>query len=120
MKRILLVDDEKKIRKIYNKLLTQEGYNVIEAVNAMQASEILVREKVDLVLLDINMPEIDGGILYDIMELFHKDVKVVVSSVYLLDEQRERIKGAYDYHDKSQGNEILLDKIRTAIENSTT
>ncbi|MFH1478265.1 MAG: response regulator [Candidatus Omnitrophota bacterium] len=120
MKKILVVDDEKKIRKIYVKLLSAEGYEVVESLNPMQASEILVKERIDLVLLDINMPEVDGSVLYDVMQLFHKKVKVIVASVYPLDEQKHRIKDAYDYYDKSDGSEILLYKIKKALENGVS
>jgi len=117
MKKILIVDDEKKIRKIYNGLLTGEGFEVIERSNAMEASETLVREKVDLVLLDIKMPEVDGSILYEVMQLFHKRVKVIVTSVYPLDEQKHLIAGASDYYDKSQGIDMLISKINKVLEN---
>ena len=116
MKKILIVDDEKKIRKIYSGLLMGEGFEVIERSNAMEASETLVREKVDIVLLDINMPEVDGSILYEIMQLFHKRVKIIVTSVYPLDEQKRLIAEAADYYDKSQGIDILISKINKVLE----
>ena len=120
MKKILIVDDEKKIRKTYSGLLRGEGFDVIERSNAMEASETLVREKVDLVLLDIKMPEVDGSILYEVMRLFHKRVKVIVTSVYPLDEQKRLIAEAADYHDKSQGIGILLSKINKVLGNGQT
>ena len=116
MKKILIVDDEKKIRKIYSGLLIGEGFEVIERSNAMEASEALVREKVDLVLLDIKMPEVDGNILYEVMQLFHKSVKIIVTSVYPLDEQKRLIAGTADYYDKSQGIDILISKINKVLE----
>ena len=117
MKRILIVDDEKKIRKIYSRLLIGEGFEVIEKSNAMEASEVLIRENIDLVLLDINMPEVDGGVLYEIMQLFHKKTKVIVTSVYPLDEQRHLIAEAVDYYDKSQSMEALMVKVKEALRN---
>ena len=93
-----------------------EGFEVIERSNAMEASETLVREKVDIVLLDINMPEVDGSILYEIMQLFHKRVKIIVTSVYPLDEQKRLIAEAADYYDKSQGIDILISKINKVLE----
>ena len=117
MKRILIVDDEKKIRQIYSRLLIGEGFEVIEKSNAMEASEVLVRENIDLVLLDINMPEVDGGVLYEVMQLFHKKTKVIVTSVYPLDEQRRLIAEAVDYYDKSQSMEMLMVKVKEALRN---
>lgn len=117
MGKILIVDDEKKIRKIYSRLLTAEGFEVIEKFNAMEASETLVREKVDLVLLDIKMPEVDGSILYEVMQLFNRKARIIVTSVYPLDEQKRLIPEAVDYYDKSQGTDILLAKIKEALKN---
>lgn len=117
MKKILIVDDEEKIREIYNRLLTGEGFKVTEASSANAANEILLREDMDLILLDIKMPKIDGSVMYDVIKLFHRRCKVIISSVYPLDEQRRVISEAEDYYDKSQGTDILLSKIKKVLGN---
>lgn len=96
-------------------MLASEGYRIIEAADAICANEILKTEDIDLILLDIKMPEIDGTILYEVTKLFHRQVKVIVSSVYPIDEQRQLVAEAADYHDKSQGADILLTKIKKAL-----
>lgn len=121
MKNILIIDDEKRIQDIYTVILTKEGFNVIQALSAVEANEILKRVEIDLVLLDIKMPRvegvgIDGTIMYGVMKLFHKNVKVIVSSVYPIYEQRRLIPDAEDYHDKGQGAEILLKKINNVLQ----
>lgn len=117
MEKILVIDDEKKIRDIYKNLLEGEGYKVIEAPNANYANEVLVREEADLVLLDIKMPNVDGGVMYDVIKMFHRGSKVIVSSVYPFEEQRRIIPTADDYYDKSQGTEVLLAKIKKVLSN---
>lgn len=112
MKNILIVDDEIRMRYIYKTLLTLEGYRVVEARGAVDAREVLKRETVDLVLLDVRMPEVRGDILYDVMQLFHQKVKVIVSSVYHTERQKKIIPDATDYYDKSQSVNILLGKIK--------
>ena len=57
---ILTADDEAEIRDILRLYLEQAGYTVLEAENGMQALELLKKEHIDLVLLDIMMPGIDG------------------------------------------------------------
>ena len=60
MATILIVDDEKDIRSALHIYLKPEGYELLEAETGEQALEILHREKIDLVLLDIMMPVMDG------------------------------------------------------------
>lgn len=120
MERILVVDDEEKIRRVYLSLLETEGYEVFEAPNAIDANEILKREHIDLILLDIKMPEVDGSILYYVMQLFHKGVKVIVTSVYPIDEQKNIIKDANGYYDKSQGTQVLLKKIKKVLHDTSS
>ncbi|MDD5526713.1 MAG: response regulator, partial [Candidatus Omnitrophica bacterium] len=112
MTRILIVDDEEKVRNMYNAMLVNEGFEVLNASDAMQASCILNKETVDIMLLDIKMPRVYGSVFYDIMKVFHKEVKVIVASVYPVEEQKEMVKGAADYYDKSQGLDLLLEKIK--------
>jgi len=115
MHRILIVDDQKKIRRIYASLLSSEGFSVMSAENADAANEIMKRHDVDLVLLDLKMPEATGGELYEVMTMFRRPCKVIVASVYPTEEQRRVVCGANDYYDKSQSSEILLSKIRKVL-----
>lgn len=115
MKKILIIDDDERIRDIYSKLLTSEGYNVVEATDGQDGFDLLTKENIDLALLDIEMPKIDGDALYKIIQTHHRNVKVIVSSVYPLDEQMRIIPGAIDYYDKSHGIDLLLSKIKEAL-----
>ncbi|OQB09552.1 MAG: Sporulation initiation phosphotransferase F [Candidatus Omnitrophica bacterium ADurb.Bin205] len=114
MTKILIVEDEEKVRRMYNTMLKNEGFEVIEAPDAMQASCILNKEPVDIMLLDIKMPQVYGSIFYDMMQRSYKKVKVIVASVYPIDEQKKMIEGAADYYDKSQGLDLLLEKVKKA------
>lgn len=120
MRKILIVDDDEKIRNIYRDLLIDEGYEVIEAPSAHYANERLLKENIDLVILDIKMPGTDGSIMYEVIKIFHRNCKVIISSVYPLDEQRHLIPGAEDYHDKSQGMDLLLSKIEKILESTSS
>lgn len=57
---ILYVEDNGDNRTLVRRVLTAEGYSIIEAVNATQALEILKSTIPNLILMDINMPDIDG------------------------------------------------------------
>lgn len=60
MQRILVVDDEEKIRAIIRKYGEFEGYEIVEASDGMQAVEICRRENFDIIVMDVMMPELDG------------------------------------------------------------
>ena len=115
MHTILVVDDRDRIRKTYIKVFTKEGYHVLEARNADEANDIVKSAKVDLMLLDINMPEVDGTVLYEVVRLFKKNLKVIVSSVFPLDDQKYLVQGAVDYFDKSEGIQILKKKVKRVL-----
>jgi two-component system cell cycle response regulator DivK len=57
---ILYVEDNVDNRTLVRRILIAEGYNLLEAVNATQALEILKNTKPNLILMDINMPDMDG------------------------------------------------------------
>lgn len=58
--RILYIEDNLENRILVRRILMAEGYEVLEAENATSALDILARETPDLILVDINMPDIDG------------------------------------------------------------
>lgn len=57
---ILYVEDNPDNRSLIRRVLTSEGFSVIEAINATQALEKLDQEPINLILMDINMPDMDG------------------------------------------------------------
>lgn len=60
LKTVLVVDDSGLIRKVVRKLLEEEHYHTLEAENGLEALKVLRREKADLIVSDLNMPEMDG------------------------------------------------------------
>lgn len=60
MHKLLVVDDEEKIRALIRKYAEFEGHSVTEAENGMQAVELCRNEKFDLIIMDVMMPELDG------------------------------------------------------------
>ncbi|NPV81880.1 MAG: response regulator [Firmicutes bacterium] len=60
MKRIMIVDDSRTTRKLVAALLEQDGYQVDSASNGIEALEALFRSAYDLVIIDIDMPQMDG------------------------------------------------------------
>lgn len=111
MKKILIIDDEERIRDIYSRLFVQAGIIVRRAKNATEATNIMIREAIDLILLDVKMAVVDGREMFDIIKEYDPHGKVIISSVYPVEKQRELIPRALDYYDKSDGPIKLLEKV---------
>ena len=116
--KILLVDDEKRILDINENLLLKDGFaNVLTASNGSEANEIMEKEQVDLVVLDIMMPDIDGLSLYE--SWINRGVNVPVIFLSARDEETSRLKGlglgADDYVTKPYTPEELLLRIKAIL-----
>jgi two-component system, OmpR family, alkaline phosphatase synthesis response regulator PhoP len=57
---ILVVDDESQIRRVLRATLSSNGYDVVEAKDGQEAIDMVIRERPDLILLDVNMPGMSG------------------------------------------------------------
>ena len=115
MKRVLIIDDEERIRMLYTKLFVTAGILVRQAGDARQATNIMIREDLDLVILDIKMPGVDGKTMHEIIKEYNPALKVIISSVYPVDKQKAIIPCAWGYYDKSQGPVVLLEKISKVL-----
>ena len=87
-------------------------FKIVEADNAEDGTECLIRENnFDLVLLDIRMPEINGQVMFDVIREYSPKMKVIVASVFPIEEQKRMIPFADDYYDKSTGLIKLMEKV---------
>ena len=119
MRKILIIEDEQRIGQSYSKLLSEEGYDIRHASSAREATNLLIREHFDLVLLDINMPDVGGKVMYGVIREYDRNMKVIVSSVYPVEEQVQVILGAVDYYNKSQGIDVLVAKIKKVLDDGS-
>ena len=87
---ILIADDEKEIRELLRLYLENEGYQVIEAEDGQQALDLLRRQRIDLCLLDIMMPKVDG---YHVLKELRKDNNIPVMILSAKDADSEKILG---------------------------
>ena len=82
MKKVLLVDDEESIQMVYREEFEDDGYEVISALNGESGLEKFRQEKPDLVILDIQMPGMNGVEVLRQMKMIDPTVPVVLSSAY--------------------------------------
>ncbi len=112
MKRILVADDEMSIRLLYSEELKEEGYDVITAANGKEALEIVSQTPLDLVILDIKMPEMSGiEVLRQIKEKYPQ-LPVLLSSAYSEYKQDFGTWASEEYLVKSSDLEDLKAAVR--------
>ena len=119
-KRILVVDDEADSRRILRDLLASTDYEMTEAVNGEQALAAVAKQRPDLILMDIQMPVLDG---YEATRRIKadpalKDVPIIVVTSYALsggDEAMARAAGCDDFVPKPFSPRQLLARIRKLL-----
>ena len=115
--RVLVIDDEPPIRKLLRMGLTTRDYHVIDAPDGQTALEILSREKVDLIILDLGLPDINGHELLRIIRSRNANIPVVVLSSR--GDEAGKVEaldlGADDYVIKPFGMNELLARLRAAL-----
>lgn len=114
---ILIVDDEPAARQSLEVILEEE-YRILGAESGLEALEIFQKESVDLILLDVNMPGMDGlEVLRRIKELDETVDIIMVSALNLARKAVEAIRlGAFDYITKPYEPDDILSTVRRAID----
>ncbi len=80
--KILVVDDEKNILKLYKAELEDEGYTVVSANSGAEALEVFERENPDIVTLDILMPDMDGIHVLRLMKEKNPKIPIIMLTAY--------------------------------------
>lgn len=87
MKHILVVDDEEPICRLFSGFFRRRGYQVSTAGTAEEALTALKLSTVDLVLLDLGLPDLDGLDLLTILKIDYPDLRVVMMSGQIIDRE---------------------------------
>ncbi|MBN2543999.1 response regulator [bacterium] len=115
MATLLIIDDEKNICSLYKKELEDEGYSVFTAQSAKDGFEILNHNKIDLVVLDIRMPEMDGITALQKMLSNNRNLPVIINTAYNMYKDNFLTWLAEDYIIKSSDLTELKEKIRKIL-----
>ncbi len=116
---VLLVDDEDVVLEVTKDLLEAVGYRVLTARDGREAVEIHEknRDKIDIVLLDVVMPDMAGGEIYDRLKEANPAVKVLLSSGYALNDRAREIleRGCDGFIQKPSNLPEVVKKIREIV-----
>lgn len=118
MARILIVDDEKSIRKTMREILEYESYSVEEAEDGQEGADLIKENGYDVILLDIKMPKMDGMEVLDVAMEHAPDTPVIMISGHAsIENAVEAVKkGAFDFISKPPDLNRLLITIRNALD----
>lgn len=116
--KIMLVDDEERFLVTTQKLLQKQGYDIVTADSGKACLELLARQEVDVVVLDVKMPEMDGVETLKTIKQQHPLVEVIMLTGHATVESAVEglMSGAVDYLMKPMGIEDLIDKVKEAFE----
>ena len=117
MLRILVVDDDKNTRMLLSAVLGNAGYEVSLASNGLEALEVLDKEHVDLVVLDIMMPKMNGYEFTQTLRENHDNIPILMVSAKQLpaDKHKGFLVGTDDYITKPIDDEEMLYRIKALL-----
>src|SRR5215213_4766355 len=121
MAAILIIDDEKSIRKTLTEILSYEGYKIDEASDGEEGLKKFKEKIYDLVLCDIKMPKLDGIEFLEKAKQVNPDVPIIIISGHgNIETAVEAVKkGAFDFIQKPPDLNRLLITIRNAMERNS-
>lgn len=113
---VLIADDEERIRKLIEAYLKKEGYNVICASNGAEALELFNKNKIDIIVLDIMMPVMDG---WTVCKKIRKTSNIPIIMLTAKSEEDDEILGfelgADNYVTKPFSPRVLTAKIKSLL-----
>jgi len=115
--KVLVIDDEEVVRLSHRRILAGERFNVETVLNGVEGLELLERQPVDVVLLDLRMPGMDGiSVLKAIKEKWPEIEVVVITGYPSVETAKEAIQlGAYDYLAKPALPDDIMKVTRGAV-----
>ena len=118
--KILIADDESRIRKLVNDFLSKEGYTVIEAKDGQEALDSFYANKPDVVILDVMMPEFDGLEVCEEIRGVSEDIPIILLTAKdsESDELNGFSKGADEYIAKPFSPKILVARVNALLRRS--
>ena len=120
MFKILIVEDNENLQKLYSAILKSNGYTTLSAMNGAEALKILEKEHVDLMILDIMMPVMDGYELTDVLRQGGSELPILMITAKSAREDKRAgfLVGIDDYMTKPVDEEEMLLRIKALLRRS--
>ncbi|MES2486204.1 MAG: sigma-54 dependent transcriptional regulator [Bacteroidota bacterium] len=121
MKKILIIDDEEKLRNLMARIVALEGFEVIQAQDCKTGLAKLAKEAIDVVLCDVKLPDGNGVDLSATIKGLYPHIEIILLTAYgnIPDGVQAIKNGAFDYIVKGDDNNKIIPLINRAIEKSS-
>jgi two-component system, NtrC family, response regulator len=115
---ILLIDDEEKLRSLLKRIISLEGFTILEAATLKAANKILEKENIDVVLCDVKLPDGDGVDFTQHTKSRFPSVEIILLTAYgkIADGVQAIKNGAFDYIIKGDDNDKIIPLLNRALE----
>src|ERR1700760_1304648 len=116
--KLLVIDDEERLRKLLARILQLEGFDVFEASTAKDGLRRLEHDAIDVVISDVKLPDINGIELTKIIKASNPATEIIVLTAYgTINDGVTAIKnGAFDYITKGDDNEKIIPLVNKAMD----
>ncbi len=118
MKKILIIDDEEKLRSLLTRIIKLEGFTVTEAGTLKAGTKLLEKESFDIILCDVKLPDGNGVDFVKEIKPIYPSVEIILLTAYgnIADGVQAMRNGAFDYITKGDDNDKIIPLLNRAIE----
>jgi DNA-binding NtrC family response regulator len=118
MNTVLIIDDEEKLRTLLGRIISLEGFTVLQAGTLKAGSKIMQKEQVDVLLCDVKLPDGNGVDFAENVKNQFPFIEIILLTAYgnIADGVKAIKNGAFDYITKGDDNEKIIPLLNKAIE----
>lgn len=118
LNKVLIIDDEEKLRSLLGRIIALEGFTVIQAGTIKAAMKLLEKEKADVVLCDVKLPDGNGVDFVKQVKPLYPQLEIILLTAYgnIGDGVQAMKNGAFDYITKGDDNDKIIPLLNRALE----